>query len=58
MGDRPEKEITVSELKDNNQARRPWIAPDIRELDVRETSQLPNRGADNGGNPYIDCQRS
>jgi hypothetical protein len=29
--------------------RKPWITPEIRELDVRETS---------GGNPYPDCQRS
>lgn len=50
--------ITVSEPKNNNEARRPWIMPEIRELDVRETSAFPNRGSDPGGNPYVDCQRS
>ena len=49
---------TVNEPKNNNEARRPWIVPEIRELDVRETSALPNRGTDPGGNPYADCQRS
>lgn len=48
----------MNEPKNNNETRRPWIAPEIRELDVRETSALPNRGADVGGNPYVDCQRS
>ena len=38
--------------------QRPWIAPEIRELDVRASAQLPARGADVGGNPSIDCQRS
>lgn len=35
-----------------------WIEPSIRELDVQETNAFPNRGADVGGNPAIDCQRS
>ena len=48
----------MNEPKNNNEARRPWIAPAIVELDVRETAQFPNRGADPGGNPGIDCQRS
>jgi hypothetical protein len=42
----------------HNEARRPWIAPEILELDVRETSNFPQRGADLLGNPYVDCQRS
>ena len=36
----------------------PWMEPEILELDVRETFQFPNLGADIGGNPYPDCQRS
>ena len=35
-----------------------WIEPEIQELDVLETYNLPRRGADVRGNPYIDCQRS
>ena len=38
--------------------RKSWIEPEVRELDVRDTFALPNRGADVGGNPTIDCQRS
>jgi hypothetical protein len=38
--------------------RRTWVEPEIRELDVRETSALPGAGADVGGNPTPDCQRS
>ena len=35
-----------------------WVEPEILELDVRETFQFPNLGADVGGNPAPDCQRS
>lgn len=35
-----------------------WVEPEIRELDVRETFALPRLGADIGGNPSPDCQRS
>lgn len=35
-----------------------WVDPEIRELDVRETFALPRLGADIGGNPSPDCQRS
>lgn len=38
--------------------RKAWVEPEIRELDVRDTFALPNRGADIGGNPTPDCQRS
>jgi hypothetical protein len=38
--------------------RKPWITPEIRELDVRETSAGAGVGNDVGGNPYPDCQRS
>jgi hypothetical protein len=40
------------------EVRRPWVEPEIRELDVRETSAFPGTGADAGGNPTPDCQRS
>ncbi len=43
----------------NNQVdREPWVEPEIRELDVRETFAFPRLGADVGGNPRPDCQRS
>ena len=48
----------MSEPKGNNDTRRPWIVPAICELDVRETSALQGRGADVGGNPVVDCQKS
>ncbi|HEX4847419.1 MAG TPA: hypothetical protein VFV30_04700 [Novosphingobium sp.] len=38
--------------------RKTWMEPEIRELDIRETFAFPGRGADIGGNPSIDCQRS
>lgn len=38
--------------------RDPWVEPEIRDLDVRETNAFPNLGADVGGNPSPDCQRS
>lgn len=42
----------------NLEARRPWVTPEITELDVRETAQFIGRGADAGGDPAPDCQRS
>jgi hypothetical protein len=38
--------------------RKPWMEPEIRELDVRETALSPGVGNDVGGNPSPDCQRS
>lgn len=35
-----------------------WVEPEIRELDVLDTFALPHLGADVGGNPSPDCQRS
>ena len=35
-----------------------WIDPSITELQVEETNAFIGRGADIGGNPTIDCQRS
>jgi hypothetical protein len=45
-------------VTDADKSKKPWIAPEIRELDVLETFASPNRGADVGGNPAPDCQRS
>jgi len=42
----------------NDSDRKDWIEPDIRELDISETFAFIGRGADVGGNPTIDCQRS
>jgi hypothetical protein len=38
--------------------RKTWVEPSIRTLDIGETSQLSNLGADVGGNAAPDCQRS
>jgi hypothetical protein len=38
--------------------REAWIEPEIRDLDVQETNAQPGLGADVGGNPFPDCQRS
>jgi hypothetical protein len=38
--------------------REAWVEPEIRDLDVQETNAFPGRGADVGGNPFPDCQRS
>lgn len=35
-----------------------WVEPEIRQLDVLETFAFINVGADVGGNPTPDCQRS
>lgn len=35
-----------------------WIEPEISELSVEETFAQPGRGADLGGNPFVDCQQS
>jgi hypothetical protein len=35
-----------------------WVEPEINELDVMETFAFTNLGADVGGNPDPDCQRS
>lgn len=35
-----------------------WVEPEIRDLDVMETNAFPRLGADVGGNPGPDCQRS
>lgn len=43
---------------DNLAGKKIWVAPEIRELDVRETSNRPGVGADVPGNPSPDCQRS
>lgn len=43
---------------EGNLDRKAWIEPQILELDVRETFAFPNLGADVGGNPAPDCQRS
>jgi hypothetical protein len=39
-------------------APKTWIEPEVAELEIEETHQFPNLGADVGGNPAPDCQRS
>ncbi|MDL2352453.1 MAG: hypothetical protein QFC78_06365 [Pseudomonadota bacterium] len=39
-------------------SKQTWVDPEIRELDVLETFALQHLGADVGGNPSPDCQRS
>lgn len=41
-----------------NTERKLWVEPTVRELDIEETHARPGRGADVGGNMFIDCQRS
>ena len=48
----------MTAVSNKNVDRKQWIEPEIRELDVRETFALPRTGADAGGNPFPDCQRS
>lgn len=43
---------------ENNRDLKAWVEPEIRELDIRETFAFPGTGADVGGNPFPDCQRS
>lgn len=38
--------------------RKSWVEPEVRTLDVRETYADIGRGADVGGNPAVDCQKS
>ncbi len=42
----------------DTQKKAVWVEPEIRELDVQETNATPRAGADVGGNPFPDCQRS
>jgi hypothetical protein len=46
----------VTNESNNRVNRKVWIEPEV--LDVRETFAFPNVGADVGGNPAPDCQRS
>ncbi|HQV02262.1 MULTISPECIES: hypothetical protein [unclassified Novosphingobium] len=39
-------------------APKTWIEPEVTELEIEETHAFPNLGADVGGNPAPDCQRS
>ncbi len=48
----------MTTASDANNSKQNWVTPEIRELDVIETFAFPNLGADAGGNPYADCQRS
>lgn len=41
-----------------NSQKLTWLEPEIRDLDVQETNAFPRLGADAGGNPAPDCQRS
>jgi hypothetical protein len=43
---------------DRNDQRKDWVEPEIRTLDLEDTFAFPGRGADVGGNPFVDCQRS
>lgn len=48
----------MAKMNDQNKTKQVWLEPEIRELDVRETFAFPFVGADVGGNPTPDCQRS
>lgn len=42
----------------DNKQKMDWLEPEVRDLEVQETNASPNLGADVGGNPFPDCQRS
>lgn len=48
----------MTEFNTDENARKPWIEPEVSELSVAETSAFIGRGADVPGNPSIDCQLS
>lgn len=48
----------MTEKTSSSGSMRAWVEPEIRELNVLETFQLPHVGADIAGNPSPDCQRS
>jgi len=52
------EEAFVAAEREPPKVRRKWVEPEIRELDVRETSAFPGTGSDAGGNPAPDCQHS
>lgn len=35
-----------------------WVDPSIERIDITRADAFIGRGADAGGNPTIDCQRS
>lgn len=45
-------------MTDLNNPKKKWVEPEIRELDVLETFAFTGAGADVGGNPFPDSQRS
>jgi hypothetical protein len=45
-------------VTDSNNSKKAWIEPEIRELDILETFAFRGVGADVGGNPFPDDQRS
>ena len=47
----------MTELASNGETL-PWVEPEIRELNVLDTFAFIGVGADVGGNPSPDCQRS
>jgi hypothetical protein len=50
--------VTVAARDQDFAERQPWIEPEIRVLDLAETSADPGPGADVAGNPSPDCQLS
>ena len=50
------------EIAGRKESRLAWVEPEIKQLDVRETSSNPGRGQDlefsQGHNAYPDCTRS
>jgi hypothetical protein len=45
-----------NETSNQQELKAAWVEPQIKRLDVAETANLPNRGAD--GNRHADCTRS
>ena len=54
----PRQEVSVNEtIEQDGDNKAEWIAPEMRELDVRETAFGPHTGGD-GDITYPDCSRS
>lgn len=45
-------------MEKNQNSKKAWVMPEVRELDVTETFARVGTGADVGGNPNPDDQRS
>lgn len=50
--------VDTNEHPGGSKAKKAWVEPRIEAIDVSRADAFIGRGADAGGNPTIDCQRS